>query len=43
MKIDWQLVIAFVIALAIFAILDKLVISKIVEKVGNLEENLIVD
>ena len=44
MKIDWELVISFVIALAIFAIIDKIVISKIADKIGNsLEETLTVE
>lgn len=44
MKIDWELVISFVIALALFAILDKVVISKITEKIGgSLEESLEVE
>lgn len=41
MKIDWELVISFVIALAIFSLLDKVVLSKVTEKIGgSLEESL---
>jgi hypothetical protein len=41
MKIDWQLVISFAIALLIFSVLDKLVLGKVLGKIGgSLEETL---
>lgn len=44
MKIDWELVISFAIALLIFAVLDKLVLGKVLDKVGgSLEETLEID
>lgn len=35
MKIDWSTVIEFVIALAIFEVLNKVLLEGLVEKIGN--------
>lgn len=35
MKIDWEMVISFVIALAVFELLNKLFLGSLIEGVGN--------
>lgn len=40
MKIDWELVIAFLIAMAIFKVLDKVILDSLVSKVGGMFENI---
>lgn len=40
MSIDWKTVIAFVIALAIFQVLNKVVLEKVISKLPSFDEVL---
>ena len=40
MKIDWELVIAFIIALAVFKVIDKLFLDGLTSKIGGAFEEL---